>query len=148
MTKILFSLTSLKNINFPRLWVKFPDFSLTFCWPFPDLWQDKGKKMCTWARLPILPEFILCMKRLEEKPRSILKRTITLDDRQRQANRALRSLRIQIKHSNGFHKVSWCIWPLYGISDVFYHLLYVRVAFYEMNYPILKATCVFTSKIY
>ena len=45
MTKILFSLTSLKNINFPRLWVKFPDFSLTFYWPFPDLWQDKGKNV-------------------------------------------------------------------------------------------------------
>ncbi len=41
---LLFSLTSLQNVNFPWLKIKFPDFSLILknfilSWPFSGLWQ-------------------------------------------------------------------------------------------------------------
>ena len=61
----------------------------------------------------------------------IVPRWIARNRRQRQANRALRSLRIQIEHSIGFHKVYTSVNSIFRHSGIFYHLLFVRVAFYQ-----------------
>ena len=127
----------------------------------------------TWQAMQFAWAHLLADKRYLARVPLIASRRIARNPRQRQANKALRSL---LNANKTLHRIpqSVCICPLYGVSDVFYHLLYVRVAFYqkgkswsfvvkeiwiadfhgecrEMNPPvylILKATCVFSSKTY
>ena len=84
----------------------------------------------TWQAMQFAWAHLLADKRYLARVPLIASRRIARNPRQRQANKALRSL---LNANNTLHRIpqSVCICPLYGVSDVFYHLLYVRVAFYQ-----------------
>ena len=96
------------------------------CIAFQATWMTEWRPMLpghsaywTWQAMQFAWAHLLAEKRYLARVPLIASRRIARNPRQRQANKALRSL---LNANNTLHRIpqSVCICPLYGVSDVFF----------------------------